>query len=155
MDQWCTLSTTNPVALVPDLSTQNTPFLILRSGTSATGFLAERVPHFYLPCCRRSIGLLLSCLQYHYIPTNSSGLVNLVIRLHTCYHSSRSEEGKSCQLIQMHLSVLLLPVFGPTSSPMYPKFQGRTGGQFGLSGPGPHHKPKKCRLVASKRFLMA
>ena len=43
----------------------------------------------------------------------------------------------------MHLSVLLLPVFGPTSSPMYPKFQGRTGGQFGLSGPGPHHKPKK------------
>ena len=36
----------NPVALVPDLSTQNTTFLILRSGTSTTGFVAESVPHW-------------------------------------------------------------------------------------------------------------
>ena len=47
LGQWGTLSATNPVALVPDLSTQNTTFLILSSGTSATGFVAERVPHFW------------------------------------------------------------------------------------------------------------
>ena len=33
------------MALVPDLSTQNTTFLILRSETSATGFVAGSVPH--------------------------------------------------------------------------------------------------------------
>ena len=44
--KWGTLSATNPVALVPDLSAQNTVCLILRSGTSATGFVAERVPHY-------------------------------------------------------------------------------------------------------------
>ena len=37
----------NPLALVQDLCTQNnTTFLILRPGTSATGFVAERVPHW-------------------------------------------------------------------------------------------------------------
>ena len=46
--QWGNLSATNPVALIPDLSTQNTTFLVLRSGTSATGFVAERVPHCLL-----------------------------------------------------------------------------------------------------------
>ena len=43
--RWGTLSATNPVALVSDLSTQNTTFLILRSGTSATRFVAARVLH--------------------------------------------------------------------------------------------------------------
>ena len=40
-----TLSATNPVALVPDLSIRKVVFCVLRSGTSATGFVAERVPH--------------------------------------------------------------------------------------------------------------
>ena len=44
--QWGTLSATNPVALVPDRSTKNTTFLILRCRTSASGFIAERVPNF-------------------------------------------------------------------------------------------------------------
>ena len=34
------------VALVPDLSTQNTTFLILRSETSTTGLVAGSVPHW-------------------------------------------------------------------------------------------------------------
>ena len=44
--KWGTLSATNPVALVPDLSAQNPVCLILRSGTSATGFV-EREPHCF------------------------------------------------------------------------------------------------------------
>ena len=36
------------VALVPDLSRQNTTFLIPRSETSATGFVAGSVPHWNL-----------------------------------------------------------------------------------------------------------
>ena len=44
--KWGTFPATSPLRLVdPDLSTQNTTFLILRSGTSATGFVAEMVPH--------------------------------------------------------------------------------------------------------------
>ena len=43
--KWGSLSATNPVAQVPDLSTQNKTFLMLRSGTSGTRFVAERVPH--------------------------------------------------------------------------------------------------------------
>ena len=42
--------TTNQEAVVPDrdpdLSSQNTTFLTLRSGTSATGFVTEKVPHW-------------------------------------------------------------------------------------------------------------
>ena len=39
------LSATNPVALVLDLSIRQVVFCVLRSGTSDTGFVAERLPH--------------------------------------------------------------------------------------------------------------
>ena len=41
--EWGSLSATNLVALVPDLNVRKVVFCVLRSGTSATGFVAERV----------------------------------------------------------------------------------------------------------------
>ena len=47
--QWGTYSATNPVALVPDLSIRQFVFCVLRSRTTAMGFVAERMPHCELP----------------------------------------------------------------------------------------------------------
>ena len=43
--EWGTLSATNPLALVPDLRIRKIALSVLRSGTSATGCAAERLPH--------------------------------------------------------------------------------------------------------------
>ena len=44
--EWGSLPATNPVVLVPDLSIRKVVFFVLWSGTSATTFVAGRLPHW-------------------------------------------------------------------------------------------------------------